>query len=288
MTRLKKSRKKLISFLIDILYFLLGGALYSVSVNCFTSRSNILNGGFTGLATVLNFLTGAPIGTVIFLLNVPLFFLSFKKLGAKFVIRTALATFIMSALIDLGTVLPVYKNDLLLSALFGGALSGAGLGIVFIRNATTGGTDIIAKLIQLKSPHISMGRTILLFDLVIVILGGIVYRNAESMLYAAVVIFLSSQTIDYIIYGVNRGTMITVITEKGETVRNIIINELHRGVTVLKGHGGYTDGEKDVIICACYDNQTSKFIKKIKSADEKAFFIVTQSKQILGEGFRNI
>ena len=175
---MKKSRKKLISFLIDILYFLLGGALYSVSVNCFTSRSNILNGGFTGLATVFNFLTGAPIGTVIFLLNVPLFFLSFKKLGAKFVIRTALATFIMSALIDLGTVLPVYKNDLLLSALFGGALSGAGLGIVFIRNATTGGTDIIAKLIQLKSPHISMGRTILLFDLVIVILGGIVYRNA--------------------------------------------------------------------------------------------------------------
>ncbi|MGN0539601.1 MAG: YitT family protein [Candidatus Fimenecus sp.] len=285
---MEKSRKKLTSFLIDMLYFLLGGALYSVAVNCFTSRSNILNGGFTGLATVLNFLTGAPIGTVIFILNVPLFFLSYKKLGAKFVIRTAIATFIMSALIDLGTVLPVYKNDLLLSSLFGGALSGAGLGIVFIRNATTGGTDIIAKLIQLKFPHISIGRTILLFDLVIVILGGIVYRNAESMLYAAVVIFLSSQTIDYIIYGVNRGTMITVITEKGETVRNIIINELHRGVTVLKGHGGYTDGEKDVIMCACYDNQTNKFIKKIKSADEKAFFIVTQSKEILGEGFRNI
>lgn len=284
---MKLSRKKIKDFIGDIIVFVLGGSLYSVAVNCFLAKNNILNGGFTGLSTILRYLIGTPIGTVIFILNVPLFFLAYKRLGAKFVIRTALATFIMSALIDAGAVLPVYGSDLLLSSLFGGALSGAGLGIIFIRNATTGGTDIIAKLIGLKYPHISIGRSILIFDAAIVLLGGLVYRNAESMLYAAVVIFLSSQTIDYIIYGVNRGSMIIIITENGVKIRDIILSELRRGVTVLNGHGGYSDSPKDVLVCACYDNQTGKFIKKIKEADENAFFIVTQSKAILGNGFRH-
>ncbi|MCH5190986.1 MAG: YitT family protein [Oscillospiraceae bacterium] len=279
------NRKKIQGFITDTVLFIIGGMLYSVAVNCFTSRNDILNGGFTGLATVLNHLLGFPIGTVIFLLNIPLFFPAFKRLGTKFVLRTMWATFIMSAMIDLGTVLPIYGNDLLLSSLFGGVLSGLGLGIVFIRNATTGGTDIIAKLLQLKFPHISIGRSIFIFDLIVIVLGGIVYRNVESMLYAGVVIFVSMQTIDYIIYGANRGTMVMIITCHGETIRELIINELHRGVTVLHGRGGYTDGDREVLLCACYDNQTGKFIKKIKSADESAFFIVTQAKEILGEGF---
>ena len=288
MMRVTPSRKKIQGFIIDTVLFIIGSMLYSVAVNCFTSRNNILNGGFTGIATLLNHLFGFPIGTVIFLLNIPLFFPAYKRLGTKFVLRTMWATFIMSAMIDLGTVLPIYGNDLLLSSLFGGVLSGAGLGIVFIRNATTGGTDIIAKLLQLKFPHMSIGRSIFIFDLIVVVLGGIVYRNVESMLYACVVIFVSTQTIDYIIYGTNRGTMIMIITERGEDVRRLIITELRRGVTVLQGRGGYTDGEREVLLCACYDNQTGKFIKKIKSADENAFFIVTQAKEILGEGFKNI
>lgn len=284
--RVTLNRKKIQGFIFDTVLFIIGGMLYSVAVNCFTSRNNILNGGFTGLATMLNHLFGLPIGTVIFLLNIPLFFPAYKRLGTKFVLRTMWATFIMSAMIDLGTVLPIYGNDLLLSSLFGGVMSGVGLGVVFIRNATTGGSDIIAKLLQLKFPHISIGRSIFIFDLIIIVLGGIVYRNVESMLYAGVVIFVSTQTIDYIIYGTNRGTMIMIITCYGETVRELIINELHRGVTVLQGRGGYTDGEREVLLCACYDNQTGKFIKKIKSADENAFFIVTQAKEILGEGFK--
>lgn len=285
---MKISRKKIQAFIIDTGVFIFGGSLYSIAVNCFTSRNNILNGGFTGLATIMNYLLDTPIGTVIFILNIPLFFIGYKKLGGKFILRTAWATFIMSSLIDIGVLLPVYRNDLLLSSLFGGALSGAGLGIIFIRNATTGGTDIIAKLIQLEHPQISIGRSILMFDLCTVILGGLVYRNVEAMLYACVVIFLSSQTIDYIIYGVNRGTMLLIITEQGQKIRQMIVSELDRGVTVLKGHGGYTDGEKDVLLCACHDNQTGKFIKKIKSADENAFFIITQSKEVLGKGFKNI
>lgn len=288
LTRVKISRKSIQELLGDILVFILGGVMYSVAVNCFLVKNNILNGGFTGLSAILRYLLGTPIGTVIFILNLPLFFSAYRKLGAKFVIRTAIATFVMSTLIDIGAQLPFYGNDLLLSSLFGGVLSGAGLGIIFIRNATTGGTDIIAKLIALRYPHISIGRSILIFDAVIVALGGLVFKNAESMLYAAVVIFLSTQTIDYIIYGVNRGAMIMIITENGKMIRNIILSELRRGVTVLNGYGGFDSRKREVLICACFDNQTGNFIKKIKSADENAFFIVTQSKAILGNGFKNM
>ncbi len=285
---MKIHRNKIKEFLADTLVFILGGILYSVAINCFLSRNNILNGGFTGVATIINFLFDLPIGTVLFIMNIPVFAVAFKKLGVRFVLRTVWATLINSTLIDIGVLLPVYQNDLLLSSLFGGALTGIALGIIFVRNATTGGVDIIAKLIQLKNPHISMGRSILLFDAAIVVLGGIVYGNVESMLYAAVVIFVSAQVLDYIIYGVSRGAMIMIITKKSDEIRRMIINDFNRGVTVLKGQGGYSGEDKNVLLCACYDNQAQKFIKKIKSADENAFFIVTQSKQILGNGFKNI
>ena len=285
---MKIHRNKIKEFLADTLVFILGGILYSVAINCFLSRNNILNGGFTGVATIINFLFDLPIGTVLFIMNIPVFAVAFKKLGVRFVLRTVWATLINSTLIDIGVLLPVYQNDLLLSSLFGGALTGIALGIIFVRNATTGGVDIIAKLIQLKKPHISMGRSILLFDAAIVVLGGIVYGNVESMLYAAVVIFVSAQVLDYIIYGVSRGAMIMIITKKSDEIRRMIINDFNRGVTVLKGQGGYSGEDKNVLLCACYDNQAQKFIKKIKSADENAFFIVTQSKQILGNGFKNI
>lgn len=281
--RLHRNRVK--EFIIDTFIFVVGGILYSVAINCFLSKNNILNGGFTGIATILNYLFQLPIGTVIFIMNIPLFFIAFKKLGVRFVLHTVWATLINSVCIDLGVILPVYQNDLLLSSLFGGALIGLALGIIFIRNATTGGVDIIAKLVKLKFPHISMGRSILFFDIFVVILGGIIYRNFESMLYASVVIFVSAQVLDYVIFGVSRGAMILIISEQSEKLCNMILGDLDRGVTILKAQGGYSKADKDVLLCACFDNQTHKLIKKIKSADENAFFIVTQSKQILGNGF---
>ncbi len=287
MTQVKIHRNKVKEFLIDTFIFVIGGILYSIAINCFLSKNNILNGGFTGIATILNFLFELPIGTVIFIMNIPLFLIAFKKLGVRFVLRTVWATLINSTCIDVGVFLPVYQNDLLLSSLFGGALVGLALGIIFIRNATTGGVDIIAKLIKLKFPHISIGRSILIFDVFVVILGGIIYRNFESMLYASVVIFVSAQVLDYVIFGVSRGAMILIISEQSEKLCNMILGDLDRGVTILKAQGGYSKQDKDVLLCACFDNQTHKLIKKIKSADENAFFIVTQSKQILGNGFIN-
>ena len=274
-------------FLIDTLVFIVASAAFSVGINCFLARNNILNGGVTGIATILNYLFEIPIGTAIFIMNVPLLLIAFKKLGAKFILRTFWVIAISSVIIDLGAFLPVYKNDLLLSSIFGGALSGISLGIIFMRNATTGGVDIIARLVKMKFPHITLGKSIFILDAIVIVLGGIVYDNFESMLYAAIVIFVSAQSLDYVIYGISRGSMLLIVSDHSDEIRNLIIKDLNRGVTVLKATGGYSNQDKNVLLCACYDNQIHKLIKKIKSADENAFFIVTQSKQIFGNGFRN-
>ncbi len=284
---LKKLQYSPKEFLIDTLVFIVASSAFSVGINYFLARNNILNGGITGIATIFNFLFDFPIGMGIFVMNVPLLLIAFKKLGVMFVFRTFWVITISSVIIDIGAFLPVYKNDLLLSSVFGGVLSGFSLGIIFMRNATTGGVDIIAKLIKLKYPHITIGKSIFILDAIVIIAGGIIYNNIESMLYAAVTVFVSAQVLDYIIYGFSRGATIMIISEKSDEIRHMIINDLNRGVTVLKGQGGYSGAERNILLCACFDNQTQKLIKKIKSADENAFFIVTQSKQILGEGFMN-
>ena len=283
-TNLKYNIKE---FFIDILVFVVASTAFSVGINCFLARNNILNGGFTGIATILNYLFEIPIGVAIFIMNTPLLIIAFKKLGVKFVFRTFLVIAISSVIIDLGAFLPVYKNDLLLSSIFGGVLSGLSLGIIFMRNATTGGVDIIAKLIKLRHPHITLGKSIFILDAIVIIAGGFVYGNFESMLYATISIFVSAQVLDYVIFGISRGAMIIIISDKNDEIRNMLIGDLDRGVTVLKGQGGYSNQDKNVLLCACYDNQAHKLIKKIKSTDENAFLIVTQSKQILGNGFRN-
>ena len=283
-TNLKYNIKE---FFIDILVFVVASTAFSVGINCFLARNNILNGGFTGIATILNYLFEIPIGVAIFIMNTPLLIIAFKKLGVKFVFRTFLVIAISSVIIDLGAFLPVYKNDLLLSSIFGGVLSGLSLGIIFMRNATTGGVDIIAKLIKLRHPHITLGKSIFILDAIVIIAGGFVYGNFESMLYATISIFVSAQVLDYVIFGISRGAMIIIISDKNDEIRNMLIGDLDRGVTVLKGQGGYSNQDKNVLLCACYDNQAHKLIKKIKSTDENAFLVVTQSKQILGNGFRN-
>lgn len=284
---LKKLRYSVKDFLIDTAVFVTASGLFSVGINCFMAKNNILNGGVTGIATILNYLYEIPIGTAIFVINVPLLIIAFKKLGILFVLRTFWVIGVSSVIINLGNALPVYENDLLISSIFGGVLSGLSLGMIFLRNATTGGVDIIARLIKLKYPHITLGKSIFLLDAIVIIAGGFVYGNAESVLYAAVTIFVSAQVLDYVVFGMSRGAVIMIFSEKSDEIRHIIINDLMRGVTVLKSQGGYTGSENNILLCACYDNQIQKIIKKIKSADEDAFFIVTQAKQIIGKGFIN-
>lgn len=280
-------------YLIDAFCFFVGSIIFAVSVNTFTAPNNIAPGGLTGVATMVNYLTGGqlPIGITIILLNIPIFIWAFLSNGFRYVAKTACATVISSLAIDLTAgFLPKYNGDMLLTTAFGGLLSGVGLALILIRGATTGGTDMIADLLHKHVRHFSMGRLILMTDLVIVILSAVVYQSFESPLYAAIVIFIMSKVIDSVLYGVNSGTGKTmfIISQKNEQIAQRIIEDLDRGVTELKARGCYSKQDSTVLLCAVRRQEVHKTYDIIHSLDRDAFIIVGEAGEITGEGFHEV
>lgn len=287
MNRLEKLFKNSIT---DYIIIALGASLYAASVAVFTSKNNIAPGGLTGVSTMLNYLFSLPIGAMIFLMNIPLFLWAFFKNGRGFVIKTMTGTALVSVFIDIfQAVLPFYGGNIMLAAIFGGALSGLGLGLIFARGGSTGGTDIIAVSLNKRFPHISTGRLMLLSDAVVLTAAAIVYGNIESALYAGITIFVSVRVIDAVTYGTSRGNgkLIFIISDSYDVISREIIQKLGRGVTVLNGSGAYTGNSKRVLMCAARPNQVVKITKGVKIIDKNAFIVVTTANSILGEGFYN-
>ena len=271
---------------IDFLYFSAGGALYALSVDMFTAPNGILLGGFTGIGTILNYLFSVPIGTAVFLLNVPLFLTAFHKFGFRFIVKTVLATFLMSLFMDVFALfLPVYTGDKLLSALFGGILGGAGLGLVFLRGATTGGTDILSKLLRLRFPSFSMGRMVLLLDLAVIAVSFFVYKSLENVLYSLVVIYISAQCIDLVLSGFSHDKLLFMITEKGADAVREITSALDCGVSVLAVRGGYSEHARQMLFCAVRAGDANRVAKAVQELDGNAFIVITETAEIRGEGF---
>lgn len=287
MNRLEKLFKNSIT---DYIIIALGSSLYAASVAVFTSKNNIAPGGLTGVSTMLNYLFSLPIGAMIFLMNIPLFFWAFYESGKGFLIKTMTGTALVSVFIDIfQAVLPFYGGNIMLAAIFGGALSGLGLGLIFARGGSTGGTDIIAVSLNKRFPHISTGRLMLLSDAVVLTAAAIVYGNIESALYAGITIFVSVRVIDAVTYGTSRGNgkLIFIISDSYDVISREIIQKLGRGVTVLDGSGAYTGNSKRVLMCAARPNQVVKITKGVKIIDKNAFIVVTTANSILGEGFYN-
>lgn len=288
----KRNKKRAGSVLktrsIDLLFFLFAGALYALSVNLFTAPNHIAPGGATGIATVVHSFFNLPIGMIIIMLNVPLFIFSFKKLGIRFTLQTALATVILSAAIDLLAFIPPYTGNVLLAALYGGLLSGAALGFVFMRGATSGGSDLLARLIRMKFLGISMGQIILMIDFVIIAGAALAYQNFESVLYAIITIFVSSKVIDNLLYGFDKGQMYIIVSERHDEIAKAVIQKLGRGVTILNGSGYYTNQDKRVVLCAVRRFETTQIRRIILDIDPRAFIVISEAGEILGEGFKTI
>lgn len=273
---------------IDYLIIAVGAVLYALSVVVFTSPNNIAPGGFTAVATMLNFMFSLPIGTFIFLMNIPLFIWGAIENGLNFLTKTIIGTAFVSVAIDVLTpFVPVYTGDTLLAAIFGGILNGIGLGFIFYRGGSTGGTDIIALNIHKHMPYISMGNIILIADFVILVMAFFVYNSFESVLYAIIAIFVSIKVIDTISYGTSRGNgkLMFIITNKYDELSKAIMNNLERGVTLLDGEGAYSGEKKRVIMCAVRPQQVYQIQNSVKSIDENAFIIVTTAGTIRGRGF---
>ncbi|HAN44274.1 MAG TPA: YitT family protein, partial [Ruminococcaceae bacterium] len=222
-----------------------------------------------------------------FILNIPLLILSFIFLGRKSTVNTLKTITILTVILDILFVnVPVYKGDRILSSLFGGVCIGIGLAVIFMRGSTTGGTDIASRLIQLKFPYMQIGRVIFIIDFAVLVLSAVVYKDIEAALYGMVIIFTSTTMLDSVLYGVDKGKMAIIISCEWQSICEKITQTMQRGATILKASGAFSNEEKNVILCAVRKNQFFKLKKIVYESDPKAFIIVSDAGEILGEGFK--
>lgn len=262
----------------------LGSLVFALSLNLFLVANGLAEGGFTGLALLIHYLTKWPVGSILLTLNIPLFLIGWKFWGKTFFIRTLLGVVGVSVAVDLTAGFNFQTDDLLLSALYGGVLSGAGLGIVLRSGATTGGIDILARLIYEKA-GISMGKVFFLFDLLVITLVASIL-GPEKALYTLVALFISSRVIDRLIEGVDEARAVTIISGLNQAIANSIINNLERGATIIKGYGAYTGKEKNVLYVVVNKQELLPLKKIIREIDPRAFIIISNVYEVLGEGFR--
>lgn len=275
------------SFFIDLLYFIIGSIIYSVGVICLLSPNKISPGGVTGVATVLNFLFSFPIGTVVFLLNIPLLAIGLWKFGKEFILKTAMTTAVVSVVLDIGEIiLPEFQMDLILASVFGGSFIGLGISLVMLRGSTTGGVDIVAKLINSRYPYLSVGRVMLFVDAVVVIFSSIVYKNIQSAFYSIISLYASSKIMDLMLYGADKGKIIYIISDQTQDIVSDILNIVNRGVTIIDVVGGYNKVARKMIMCTVRRNEVHSVYKCVRNADNNAFVVVAEAGEIFGTGFK--
>lgn len=281
---------KALNRVIDWVCYALGSAIYALAVDIFTVPNHLVPGGVTGISTLIHFVVPAfPVGIGIIVINLPLLIAARRHIGRDFTLRTAFATLLSSLIIDaLAPILPVYTGNKMLVALFGGVLSGVGLSLVFLRGATTGGSEIMARLLEKRYPHIPIGRLILLVDGIIIALSALVYGEVESAMYATVLVVVSAVVMDEIISGAHRTRTVLVISERNEELAANLTARLQRGVTVMPASGAYTGAARQVLLCAVRPNEVYRLRQLILEYDPAAFIIVLNSDQVLGNGFQNI
>ena len=280
-------RKKLFAWAADAALFIIGGAIYAIAVILFLSGNEISPGGLTGISTMLNYLYGLPVGTVVFILNIPILVIGFIKFGGIFIVKTAVSTVVISITLDIAEeLLPELKINPVLAAVFGGLLMGLSISMFMLRGSTTGGVDIIAMLINRRFPHLTVGRLMLASDAFIVAFSALVYKNIESALYSVIALYASSRIMDVMLYGADKGKIVYIITENSACVAEKIMSIVRRGITVIDVTGAYTGRKLKMLMCTVRRNEVSAVCKTARDNDKGAFIVVAEAGDILGEGFK--
>lgn len=283
--------KKVWRWVIDIAVIIAGSGVYALGVHCFTAPNNIAPGGVTGLATIVSFVTDLNIGILITLMNIPLLIAGFFLLNRGTMIKTLIGVVVLSVMTDwLLKDVPVYVADSgggILAAIFGGLLMGAGQGIVYAREGTTGGTDIINKIINRFKPEIKLGQISFLVNAAVALSGYIVYKNLDVVLYAVISVFVQSRVIDGLVYGGLEGKFLMIFSEKPQEIADRLL-KLKRGVTLLSGEGAYSGEKRQVVCIAVHKNEYVKVKRIVKQTDPNAFVIITGASEVLGKGFQKL
>lgn len=268
----------------EYVYVLVGAAIIALSFNVFLLPNQIASGGVSGISTILVSVLGWEPAYVQWAFNIPLFIAGVIFLGKQFGIKTLVGTIFLPLVVFITKDIEPWTNDALLSSLFGGIGVGLGLGIVFRGNASTGGTDLAAQIIN-KFTGLTLGTCVVLIDGLIVIAAAIVF-DIERGLYALIALYVTSKTIDLIQIGFGRSKTAMIITNKQEEIREGILNKIDRGVTKLSAYGGFTDDERPVLMCVVDQREFTKLKQLVKSLDPSAFVVVMDAAEVLGEGFK--
>ncbi len=275
---------------IQYFFVLVGSAVYAAGFEFFMFPNSIVSGGVTGIAMIINYFTQLPVGVLTILLNIPLFLFAWRSFGREFMLNSLIGMAVSSAFVDIfavGNI--VLTHDPMLASIIGGAIKGAGLGVIYYVGATTGGIDIVAKILRRRMPQINFGTIVLLLDVVIISAYALILGNYESAMYSVIAMFVVSKMIDLILYGIDNSSLCYIISEKSEELSaGITSGRLHRGVTILDGEGAYSHQKKQVIMCVIKRTQIGELRRLVRSLDEHAFFVVSDAKNVFGNGFENI
>lgn len=266
----------------------LAAVVYAAGVSLFLDPNDLAPGGVTGIAILLSRLISIKTGTLILLLNIPLLLLGMWKFGWKFIVSTFYAIFAISIATDILEPIGALTREPILAAMAGGALSAAALGVVFKAGATTGGMDIIIKVLRLKYPHMRTGFLFMITDVLIASCSGFVFGNVDIVLYALIAVFVMSVVLDMVLYGKDEAKLIYIISDYPAEITDRILEEIDVGVTYLEGKGGYSSQNKQVIMCVTKKQQAPRIEVVVKEEDPHAFMIVTSASEIYGEGYKNI
>ncbi|NLP15046.1 MAG: YitT family protein [Clostridium sp.] len=286
----------------DYVVITFGSMMTAMSINAFLVPYRVAAGGVSGIATVIYYLTGGklPVGALMLILNIPLFILGIRFIGKQFILRTLYATILLSVLIDITQPLTEefvkeffmgfeeqpYTQDILLYSIFGGFLMGIGLGLVFRSRATTGGTDLAARIVNHFAPSFTIGQILLFIDIGVILLAAVSFHSFRLALYSIVALYISSKVIDALLEGVKFAKALFIISESPKEIASRILKDLDRGVTSLKGKGMFTEKDKEVLFCVVHRGQIPQIKKIVKEEDEKAFIVLSDIREVFGEGFK--
>lgn len=269
----------------EILFIVFGAILMAIGTGSFLLPNQLSSGGFSGIATVFYYFFKIDMSKSIIFLNVPLFIIGLFKLGWKFILRTVFATTIYSYAIDISNNIIVVE-DRVLASIYGGIVIGIGLAFILKTNTSTGGTDLLALILQNNKINLKVGNIIAIVDIIVVFLNLIAFRDIEIGLYSAISIFMIGKLIDVIFEGINYCKVLYIISEKYEDLTEIINKELKRGATGLYANGSYSRKNKMVIMCVSKRNELEKIKVIISKVDKDAFLIITDAREVYGLGFK--
>lgn len=273
--------------IIKYLIIVLGSVIYAVGFQFFMYPNSIVSGGVVGIAMIVNHMTDLPVGIITIILNLPLFIVAWKHFGLDFMVASFVGMTISSAIVDIFALTNiVLTEDPMLACIIGGAIKGVGLGIIYYVGASTGGIDIVAKMLRKRFSHINFGTFVLILDFFIIGAYALTLGRYETSMYSIIAMVISTKLIDLVLYGMDNSSICYIISEKSEVlIKDIISGHLKRGVTILNGEGAYSHHAKQVIMCVIKRTQFTELKRLVKSVDENAFLIVTDAKNVFGNGF---